>query len=272
MSRTLSKTLSNIVEASLFFTGERNRSRTIALMADDLQARGLADIQTSHGPMKLVQRRGPFLATMVKNFHEDEPETLAWIDDYVQVGEEIWDIGANVGLYTLYAARRGAKVTAFEPSALNYALIHEQLAANDFVNDARVYNIGLSDETGVDTLFVKDLHAGNVFNTVGQAANQFGAFDAGAQQAVLTFTVDDFIEFAKCEVPKHIKLDVDGIELKILKGAQKTLAKIQTLLIEIEGDNAENQQMKVLIEEAGLADITDELPVRSKRNRLFIRK
>ena len=67
-----------------------------------------------------------------ESFSTKEPETIEWID---QIPNEnvLWDIGANVGLYTIYAAKKGIRVFAFEPSVFNL----EVLARNIFINGVR---------------------------------------------------------------------------------------------------------------------------------------
>jgi hypothetical protein len=58
-----------------------------------------------------------------ESFSVKEPETLEWIDG-IPHGSVVWDIGANVGIYTCYAAKaRGARVIAFEPSVFNLELL-----------------------------------------------------------------------------------------------------------------------------------------------------
>ena len=65
----------------------------------------------------------------VESFSTKEPETLEWIDRFPD-DAVLWDIGANVGLYTIYAAKKGIRVFAFEPSVFNL----EVLARNIFIN------------------------------------------------------------------------------------------------------------------------------------------
>jgi hypothetical protein len=61
---------------------------------------------------------------------EREPETIAWIDDFL-MPSRFWDIGANVGTYVLYAALRpGVAVLAFEPAAASYAALCRNIEAN----------------------------------------------------------------------------------------------------------------------------------------------
>jgi hypothetical protein len=67
----------------------------------------------------------------LRSLFSKEPITLAWIDTFAQ-GETLYDIGANVGMYTIYAAVvRKAAVYAFEPEALNYAELNKNIFLND---------------------------------------------------------------------------------------------------------------------------------------------
>lgn len=62
---------------------------------------------------------------MSNDLAQFEPETLRWIDSVLKPGEVVWDIGANVGLYTSYFGKvEGAMVYAFEPSAVNLVSFH----------------------------------------------------------------------------------------------------------------------------------------------------
>src|SRR4051812_37306235 len=96
-------------------------------------------INNTMGRTQQVTHHGLILVFAVPNapskfradtFSTKEPETLEWIDG-IPEGSVLWDIGANVGLYTCYAAKaRGCRVFAFEPSVFNLEL----LARNIFFN------------------------------------------------------------------------------------------------------------------------------------------
>ena len=58
-----------------------------------------------------------------------EPETIEWINGFNKT-DIFWDIGANVGVYSLYAALRGLSVLAFEPSPSNYYLLSRNIEIN----------------------------------------------------------------------------------------------------------------------------------------------
>ena len=64
-------------------------------------------------------------------FSSKEPETLAWIDSFHE-DSVFWDIGANIGLYSLYAARhKNCRVIAFEPSFFNLEILVRNINLNN---------------------------------------------------------------------------------------------------------------------------------------------
>ena len=62
-------------------------------------------------------------------FETKEPETLNWIRGF-DAEDNLLDIGANIGIYSLYAAYKGGNVTAIEPDALNYALLNLNISGS----------------------------------------------------------------------------------------------------------------------------------------------
>ena len=75
------------------------------------------------------------------------------------------------------------------------------------------------------------------YNSIGANTNQFGEFEVNGFQSIVAITLDDLSKVKGILLPNHIKLDVDGRELEILKGSSKLLLTIETILVEIEGSN-----------------------------------
>ena len=87
-----------------------------------------------------------------------EPETVQWIEQYVKPGDTFYDIGANIGAYSLIADAQGAIVYAFEPVPSTFA----HLARNVTENKARIWLIplGVMDRPGIDVLALSSEEAG----------------------------------------------------------------------------------------------------------------
>ena len=99
----------------------------------------------------------------VTTFATKEPETLEWIDHLPQ-NSLVWDIGANVGLYTVYAAlKRKSRVVAFEPSVFNLELLARNLYLNHLQDRVTLLPIALSDQMGSNKLRMSSTEWGGGF-------------------------------------------------------------------------------------------------------------
>jgi FkbM family methyltransferase len=180
-----------------------------------------------------------------ETYETKEPDTIAWIDDFIRPGEVLYDVGANIGQYTLYAARRipNLSVVSFEPESLTFAKLNRNIVANSLSDRVTAYCAGISDRRGVDTLFVNRFTPGASLHTCGRPVTQGEvAFDPQHRQGILTLSLDDLTSSDDFPFPTHVKIDVDGLEERIVQGAAKTLAdeRLHSVLIEIffHGDTA----------------------------------
>lgn len=167
-------------------------------------------------------------------FSTKEPETLEWIER-IPPKSVLWDIGANVGLYSCYAAKaRGCRVFAFEPSVFNLELLARNIFNNDLSNRVVIIPLPLTDVLGCSTLNMTSTNWGGALSTFGQSYGhdglemrkvfEFQTVGIAMTDAILKFGVDQ---------PDFIKMDVDGIEHLILRGGIDVLKKSQGILIEI---------------------------------------
>jgi FkbM family methyltransferase len=163
-----------------------------------------------------------------------EPETIDWINSFQQ-GDVMFDIGANVGLYSVYAAKNGIRVVSFEPESQNYAILNHNIFLNHIEDKVMGLNIALSDSDSLDFLFLPKFEAGGALNNLGEATNwKHEQFKPSFRQGIVAFSLDHFIERYSIPIPSHIKIDVDGIEAKIIKGAVNTLQNPNTKSILVE--------------------------------------
>ena len=165
-----------------------------------------------------------------------EPETLDWIDSFAP-GDVLFDIGANIGVFSVYAAlHRNCDVYAFEPEAKNYACLARNLHLNQLGRRVKALNIGLHDHTAIEFLQLHGLESGAALHALGEAVDwRQRRFQPAAEQSVMAFALDDFIERFSVPVPNHVKLDVDGNEPKIIAGGRRTFSDpaLHSLLIEM---------------------------------------
>ena len=120
---------------------------------------------------------------------------------------------------------------------------------------------------------MNDVSSGASHNNVGTSQNQYGTFKVSGKQSVVSITLDDLMQISGSTFPHHMKLDVDGNELKVLQGSSQVLKKIHTLLIEIQGKNLKENYSEIehLLTNAGLEEDKSWRNKGSKRNRLFLR-
>jgi FkbM family methyltransferase len=143
-----------------------------------------------------------------------EPGTIAWLQQLTE-GDVFYDIGANVGCYTLYASRLvgpAGHVVAVEPHPANAAALLRNIAVNGLTN-VTVLTSPLGQCVGVERLKLGDLQAGTSGSVVGNT------------EGVMTcVTSIDYLRLrALIPAASFVKIDVDGNELLILLGMVNTL-------------------------------------------------
>jgi len=187
----------------------------------------------------------------------------------------LWDVGANIGVFSLYAAiSKKNKVLSLEPSAESYATLNANIRLNGLDKYIQALCFAGDKETNLLDLYMKDTSAGASHNSIGSSTNQFGEFEVNGYQSVIAIKLDDLSEINGVPSPHHIKLDVDGKELEILKGGTQVLSTVESIHVEIEGRNLE-ENLKDIEEIISLAGLVEEESWRNKgsgRNRLYLRK
>jgi len=204
----------------------------------------------------------------VETLFTKEPDTIEWIAAFAP-DDVLVDIGANVGMYTIWAAKtRGARVFAFEPEAQNYALLNRNVLANGLNDLVRAYCVALSDASGFDALYLSDLGVGGSCHSYGAALdfnNQPRA--APFAQGSVAVTLDEMVERGAVPVPQHVKIDVDGLEHKVIAGARQTLANaaVRSVLIEINTNLDEHWELVDIMLGLGF-DYSQEQVARAQRS------
>lgn len=189
-----------------------------------------------------------------KTFATKEPETLEWIDAMPE-GSTLWDIGANAGLYSVYAAkRRHCRVWAFEPSVFNL----EMLARNIFLNHLEdlicIVPLALSDSLGASQMRMTTTEWGGAESSFGHEL----FLDGNRLQETFRFqtigmTMLDAVEKLGVPPPDFIKIDVDGIEPLILEAGASILRGVKGLLVETNDDfPSETGRITSVLSTAGL--------------------
>ena len=187
-------------------------------------------------------------------FSSKEPETLEWIDS-IPIGSVFWDIGANVGLYSCYAAKkRRCKVLSFEPSVFNLESLARNIFINDLMDKITIIPLPLSNKLKVSSLNMSSTDWGGALSTFGQSYGHDGNdLEKIFEFKTIGLSMDDAVQRLDIPVPDYIKMDVDGIEHLILKGGSRVLLEVAGILIEVNEDYKEqDDNVFEYLTEAGL--------------------
>jgi FkbM family methyltransferase len=165
-----------------------------------------------------------------------EPETVQWVESHLRPGDIFFDVGANVGAYSLVAAKstRGqCRIFAFEPMAANYMRLVENVIKNGCGGSIVSLPLALSDRTDIARFYLASLETGAAEH---QGLSAGGGGSTGLFQDLICLRLDSAIELFSLPWPNHIKIDVDGAELKILNGGEKTLRRpeLRSILMEVD--------------------------------------
>src|SRR6185312_15277045 len=122
--------------------GARAAAHSSALLAP------VVDVHTSRGMLRF-RCSSARSAALAAGFLQHEPDTRCWIDEHVRSGDVLWDIGANIGAYTLYAGLTpNVRVVAFEPLASTYAMLADNIGLNGIGDHAIAICAALSSTSG----------------------------------------------------------------------------------------------------------------------------
>ena len=167
-------------------------------------------------PNQLVEWR-------VDTFHTKEPETLEWIDTFDKSGDFIfWDIGANIGLYSIYNSLKHKKsqTISFEPSTSNLRVLSRNISINNLFDRIKIFTAPLT-KGGNKFLIMKEgeFQEGGALNSFGENFDFEGKkFLPKMNYQIYGTNINYLIGNKILDIPDYIKIDVDGIEHLILEG------------------------------------------------------
>jgi len=201
-----------------------------------------------------------------------EPDTVEWIENFINEGDVLYDVGANVGAYSLVASKffdGKVQVYAFEPAYLNFTQLCKNTALNGCEGSIVPFQVALSDETGIEIFNLYNLFPGGAIHALGEAIDPNGeAFIPASKQPVLSYRTDDFIRQFQIPVPNHIKIDVDGTEFSVLKGMDETLddKSVRSMLLELNEGRGHTSEIMAFMTAKGFR-----LESKHRTNHIFVR-
>ena len=153
----------------------------------------------------------------------------------IQNGDTIVDVGANIGLYSCYAVKRAdCQVYAFEPSVFNLELLAKNVYLNSLSDKVAIISLPLFDSLAVRPFYMTTKEWGGALSNFGESVDHDGLpMTSVFKYKTVGMSIDQAVSLLNLAKPNYIKMDVDGIEHLILKGATNTLNNTESLLIEV---------------------------------------
>jgi len=148
-----------------------------------------------------------------------EYEKRLMFEKNIKKGEIMFDIGANVGFYTLLASilvGEGGKVFAFEPVPRNLQYLHKHMQMNR-IGNVSVFEEAISDSAGVVSFEEDSYHS-------------LGHFSQKGSLKVKTVSLDELVLQGRVPVPDCVKIDVEGAEMLVLSGGKELFTKKKPLI------------------------------------------
>ena len=225
--------------------------------------------EITHGDTTLTLAYSfPAVRRRVDTFSSKEPETLAWIDTFAP-GSKFVDVGANIGLYSVYAASRGSEVLAIEPAPENIFTLILNCQLNQLSDSIDLYfgPIGRLDGESVRVQQATIDPGGALLSALGEQQNALIEWKSSIRSLDSLCSEREFL-------PEFIKVDIDGNELDLVLGATKIFARAEQILLETDVEAEDFLTLLAHLESLGFQvvrkDPTD--PGSSVMNLLFERQ
>ncbi len=147
--------------------------------------------------------------------------------EIVRPGDVVFDIGANVGFFSIICARLtgpSGRVFAFEPVAANAELIRRNAGLNEFGNIS-VVEQAVSDRTGTGELVLAEYSGGAALSTTTPPPDAAGSIE------VELITIDAAVDDGHIPPPDVVKIDVEGVEIEVLRGMTDTMRRDRPIIV-----------------------------------------
>lgn len=185
-----------------------------------------------------------------------EREVMEFLARNVQTGDVAYDIGSNIGLYTVFLSRavgNHGQVIAYEPARQSYESLRDNLTLNAVTN-VRAFQVALGDHSGKEKLYFSD--ADLLFSSLTRPRSP-----KMTHQIVQVVEGDKFREAENLPIPRVVKIDVEGYEYAVIRGLRRTLSNPACQLVACEvhptllPDGVKPEQVHDLLKSLGFSRI-----------------
>jgi FkbM family methyltransferase len=157
-----------------------------------------------------------------------------------QSGWTVFDVGANIGVFTVLQATQGARIYSFEPNPDSYSRLSRNVTANKLSDRVRLFPTALGDERGVGSLHVTG------GGTTGGVVTPVEADASASGVAVPIATLDEVVSTLPGLSIDLLKIDAEGSEVAILRGGERTLDHVQRIMVEYHSRDLLRQVREIL--------------------------
>ena len=177
------------------------------------------------------------------NLYRDCEEMLKFVLNNIKKGNVIFDIGANRGIYSLAFASKfkNVRVVAFEPNPEAFKKLLLNIGINNFQDKIVTQKLALSDHNGYAEFFISSAEGRSSLYEYNAKKNEYVREILKVSLETLDYLVFNGI----ISSPNHIKIDVEGAEYNVLKGAENTLLKYKPYIY-IEVHDAPNESVEMV--------------------------
>jgi FkbM family methyltransferase len=197
-------------------------------------------LPAAFGRVPIVVSPAAGLRFLFRRMADVDPILLSQVREFIRQGQVVWDVGANVGLFSVAAAAlagpRGA-VIAIEPDAWLVPLLRRSARLQaDTSAPITVVPCGVAGATGLRTFCISRRSRSSNYLA------EYGHSQTGGEaerQTIVTLTLDDLLRWLP--PPKIVKVDVEGAEMEVLSGAARLLEVHRPILLLEVGEQASEE-------------------------------
>jgi FkbM family methyltransferase len=180
----------------------------------------------------------------VETLFNKEPETINWIDNFKKNKKKekiiFWDVGANIGLYSIYSSvtyKNKINIVTFEPSTNNLRILSRNISINKLYKNISINQMPLGSAVNEYIKFQdNNFNEGSAFNNLNSSQKKINSNINNNTYKIFSTTMDSLMKHRDFQCPNYLKIDVDGNEKFILRGAKNLFKNLNLrgVLIEID--------------------------------------
>jgi FkbM family methyltransferase len=161
-----------------------------------------------------------------RRLFDKEKGTIAWLSRDLRPDDVFYDVGANIGTFTIFAGRRlgdAGRIIAFEPHIPNANSLIENIFLNGLEKQVQLVTAALTDREGYNRFNYLSMSAGTSTSQYGRHSYEGESFEPQFVELKHGCTVDGLCAAKVIEPPDLVKIDVDGLDFEVLNGMRGVL-------------------------------------------------